>query len=105
MPDQVATIAKQAPHWAALVLVVGGFLWYLDRSSNTDDLVAKQRIDACHQVQTRSNEVLTLLADNLNSAAVEDARLRAAIEDFEKTLDRHTQAVDRLLDAMGAHQK
>jgi uncharacterized protein HemX len=59
------TLATTAPHWVCLILVVGGFLWYLDRkdqidSNNQDrsDLVAIQRIDNCHSVQERSIVVM-----------------------------------------------
>lgn len=93
----IESIATRAPHWAALVLIVGGFLYFMDRQQATADLVADQRIETCHAAQERATAVLDRLDQTLTKAATEDALLRASIIDFQRTLDRHTTAVERLL--------
>ena len=68
LEKHAATLSQQAPHWVCLLLVVSGFLYYLDRiderqsiEANRVDHVAVQRIDACHDVQERAISTMTEL--------------------------------------------
>lgn len=68
----VSTLAQQAPHWVCLLIVVGGFLYYLDRidersatKAQKTDLVAVQRIESCHSIQDQSIKVMGELSATL----------------------------------------
>ena len=61
-----------APQWAAVILIVAGFLGYLmakdqaeERSAAREDIVTVQRIESCHSIQNESNEVMGRLYDYL----------------------------------------
>lgn len=98
--QSVSNIAKQAPHWAALLLVVMAFLFYLDRQEQHADLVAEQRIRTCHAVQDRATTVLTQLSDHLAASAVAEAESRAALQHIELELSKQTGKIESLISAV-----
>jgi HD-GYP domain-containing protein (c-di-GMP phosphodiesterase class II) len=94
-------VASKAPHWAALILVVVAFLFYMDRSARTQELLAEQRIETCHDVQEAANDVLAQLTAVLQKAASEDALMRAQMRSLEDTMQRHTEAIEHLARELG----
>jgi predicted membrane chloride channel (bestrophin family) len=98
--NATSEVASKAPHWAALILVVVSFLFYMDRSTKTQELLAEQRIETCHDVQEAANDVLGRLTDVLQKAASEDALMRAQMRSLEDTMQRHTEAIENLVREM-----
>lgn len=88
----------------ALVLVVGAFLYFENKDSDRADLVADQRIQACHAVQADGTEALRELAESLDSQADRFSDLESALRDLTvsltETLSDHDRRLDRLLTAL-----
>lgn len=88
------SVAKQAPHWAALVIIVALFLYYLDRHDHSSSIVAEQRIDTCHAVQLRGTVALEQLTLAMTEMAVEDAKMRQELHDLGRLVLAHCQPVE-----------
>ena len=83
LPSTSKTIGKLAgsvPSLVINVLMVAIFLGYLVKMNERDDLVARQRIQECHDHQQRSVDVLEDVAIALKAQAIEFARLRDTVE-------------------------
>ena len=79
-------LADTAPHWIVMLMLTGFFLVYLERSDiresqavERDDLISKQRIETCHDVQERSIVVMDRIG---------------------QTLEKHNNSLDVLADEM-----
>ena len=82
-------LAHTAPHWFALLMVVGAFLLYLERHdkayaemSASKDTLAVQRIAQCHSVQERGYESM----DRLNATL--DLQVQT-FRDLSKVIEHH----------------
>jgi len=91
------TVSSKAPHWIALLLVILSFLIYMDRAQDTNNRLADHRIATCHAVQNSTNIVLSELSKTLTEASTENALMRAEIQTFRATIERHTLAVEHLI--------
>ena len=85
-------ISKNAPHWAALIIIVLAFLIYMERQSDKGDLLADQRIATCHRVQEDTVTILRSLNSSILEARVEDAKLHKSIEDMLDAMRSHMSA-------------
>ena len=82
-------LAHTAPHWFALLMVVGAFLIYLERHdqsvsrmSASKDILAVQRIEQCHRVQERGYDSM----ERLN--ATMDLQVQT-FRDLSKVIEHH----------------
>lgn len=102
IPDTASalrSLSDKAPHWLALLLVVGGFLAYLYKhdqmmleQTRTGDLVAMQRINECHSVQERGHDVMEKLAGALSGQTIALESLKSAVANLDSRLnDRQSQ--------------
>ena len=91
-----SSIASKSPHWAALLAVVGGFLFYMDRGSAQADIVAKQRIESCHAIQVESTEMLEVLNKTLIDMQVSNALLIAEWGEMRHDIEQHEDRADDL---------
>ena len=87
---------KRSPNLIALIVVVGCFLYYLYRhdqmkmqEASRDDLVAKQRIEQCHNIQHESNLVMDKLNTSLNNQGNAFRELTTAIRDLRVVMEAH----------------
>jgi hypothetical protein len=90
------TIAKNAPHWAALLLLVLAFLLYMDRKDTQNDLVAEQRIESCHSIQRQTTDVLRELVKATKDAATADAMLNQQMSNHRDDLEAHANSLTAL---------
>lgn len=83
--DALTNLGKQTPSLFAMLAVVSAFLVYQERTSAREDLVAKQRIEQCHQVQESSIEVIGQLTEAMQTQAIAfkelSIRLESVIDD------------------------
>lgn len=92
---------KRKPELLALLLIVGGFLYYMNLrdtqsiATQTDErrlmlktitaredrenLIASQRIQTCHDIQEQSNEAMNNIAEALRGGAQADARMQQTV--------------------------
>ena len=84
-----------APQWAAVILIVAGFLSYLymheqflQKQYERQDLVTIQRIESCHDVQDRSIDLMDKLSDSLAKQAQAFESMSRAFKDLEETVRR-----------------
>ena len=91
---------KQSPEKITVLLIVGGFLWYLFRHDALQleekrmvDLVSKQRIDNCHRIQSDSIKVMERLNDTLNNHDKAFVELLYSLKDFKKSLESNNAKI------------
>ena len=87
---------KKSPQLVSLLLIVGGFIYYLIRhdemqvkSQERDDMVAKQRIDRCHLNQSRATEIMDKLNTSLNSQGHAFHELSVTLRDLRNVMSMH----------------
>ena len=68
LKESLPGMFRQSPPWFALLVVVGGFLAYLDRQEGRvidrekrAESLSSLRIDTCHQVQTEATRAISEL--------------------------------------------
>lgn len=90
----VTNSLKKSPEKLTMLLIVGGFLLYLFRHDSLQyeekkmvDLVAKQRIDNCHRIQSDGIKVMERLNDTLNNHDKAFVELLYSLKDFKKSLE------------------
>lgn len=88
---EVSSVAKVAPQWAAIVLVVSGFIWYLRDKGIQEDAVSAQRIAICHDVQSGSTEAIKELTKVLSEQ-------EQALEVLSDSCDRMSALLQQILD-------
>ena len=95
-------IAVHAPHLVALILLVGLFLFYLERHNAAEkdedarmDKLAEVRITTCHNVQERAVEVMDELRESLGAQADEFRDLGNKSEALEKSIEALNQTIIR----------
>ena len=95
---------KNSPALIAILVIVAGFLFYLVRHdqmevarSQNDDLVAKQRIEQCHNIQHESNVIMDKLNTSLNSQGLAFAELTIAIRDLRHVVETHNTKMSEIL--------
>ena len=95
-------IAIHAPHLVALILLVGLFLFYLERHNAAEkdedarmDKLAEVRITTCHNVQERAVEVMDELRESLGAQADEFRDLGNKSEALEKSIEALNQTIIR----------
>ena len=83
----MSTLAKTAPHWFAVLVIVGAFLLYLHNHNKMIgihaermEIVADQRIEHCHSIQLKGYQVMDRLTQSLDEQRDEFHRLRAELE-------------------------
>jgi len=88
MPEPVKSVleslAKSAPSLTGYVLLTSLFLWHINSMANRDDLVAKQRIDACHNIKETSNKVMEDLREAMQLQAIAFNELSVRLEQSMK---------------------
>jgi len=90
----MASVARHAPHYFILLLIVGSFLWFLDRKNQAihkqndkEDLVSRLRIEQCHAVQDESVKVM--------------GELREVMREQSETFGALTMLINDHLDSAG----
>lgn len=94
----ILTGLKNSPDKLTILLIVGGFLFYLFRHESIEleekkmgDLVSKQRIDNCHKIQSDSTKIMERLNDTLNKHDRTFLELLYSIKDFKKEMQDNNQ--------------
>ena len=77
---------NNVPLWAANIILVFGFLTYMEMQTRRGDLVAEQRIKQCHAVQEESITVMRSLRDSMINYTAQCAGLGDAIESLSKDI-------------------
>lgn len=92
---ETARFAQSAPQWFAVLAVVGmflGFLWQHEKTlakfAERAEIVAKQRIDQCHNVQSRSLDVMDAVTKVLAEQQLSMQSLAEAIRDLEARIEK-----------------
>ena len=87
---------RAAPHYVALLVIVGSFLWFLnekevrhDASESREDLVANMRIASCRDVQERSIQVLESVQMSLAMQEETFVGLERTIHDLNRLVEDH----------------
>ena len=84
MPEPVKSVleslAKSAPSLIGYVLLTSMFLWHINSMAALDNLVAKQRIAACHDIKEQSNKVMDNLAEAMQLQALAFKELSVRLE-------------------------
>jgi len=73
--------------WAANIILVFGFLAYMEMDARRGDLVADQRIKNCHAVQEEAIMVMRSLRDSMANYTAQCASLGDAIEMLSREMD------------------
>jgi len=81
------------PQWAGYLVIVALFLGYLVKTNERDDVVATQRIERCHSIQTESNEIMK----ELTSALVLHSRVCSEMADRHELILRRLEVIDKKL--------
>jgi len=103
----ILIVLKRRPDILALLLIVGGFLYYLDRHDTQlqaaqavrearGDIVANQRIEVCHDVQEQAVDALERVAEMLQMHSESDALLINEIETLTITVSGNTDGLMRV---------
>ncbi len=98
---------KGRPDIILMLIVVGGFLFHIERKEIRDiaqqqqeaarlDLVAEQRIETCHDIQHRGIEAMNANTAALIMHAEKDTRLSEKIETMVITVSGNTDAINDL---------
>lgn len=97
----IVNALKQSPEKITILLIVGGFLWYLFRHDSLQyeekkmvDLVSKQRIDNCHRIQSDGIKVMERLNVTLNNHDKAFVELLYSLKDFKKSLESTNAKID-----------
>lgn len=116
-------ILKERPDFILMLLVVGGFLYYMDlkdqraadvaeREAARADFVAEQRITACHDMQHKATEAMDRNTAALILHSEKDARLAEEIDTLTITVSGHTNAihsmemsVQQLIEMVSQHER
>ena len=84
----IETLSKNnVPLWAANIIIVFGFLGYMEIQTRRGDLVADQRIKHCHAVQEEGILVMRSLRDSMINYTAQCAGLSDAIETLSQDMD------------------
>lgn len=84
----IETLSKNnVPLWAANIILVFGFLGYMEMDARRGDLVADQRIKNCHAVQEEAIMVMRSLRDSMANYTAQCAGLGDAIETLSRDMD------------------
>ena len=83
----IETLTKNnVPLWAANIILVFGFLGYMEMQTRRSDLVADQRIKHCHAVQQEGIIVMRSLRDSMVNYTAQCAGLGDAIETLSRDM-------------------
>ena len=95
----IETLNKNnVPLWAANIILVFGFLGYMEMDARRSDLVAEQRIKQCHAVQEESIEVMRSLRDSMVTYSVQCAGLGDAIQMLSRDMEDLQDQIRRIED-------
>ena len=102
--ENITSSLKKSPQLVSLLLIVGGFIYYLIRhdemqvkSQERDDLVAKQRIDRCHLNQARATEIMDKLNTSLNSQGNAFHELSVTLRDLRNIMSIHNTKMSLII--------
>jgi len=102
--ENITSSLKKSPQLVSLLLIVGGFIYYLIRhdemqvkSQERDDLVAKQRIDRCHLNQARATEIMDKLSTSLNSQGNAFHELSVTLRDLRNVMSMHNTKMSLII--------
>jgi len=116
-------ILKDRPDFILMLLVVGGFLYYMDvqdqraadaaeREAARADLVAEQRIATCHDMQHQATEAMDRNTAALILHSEKDAQLSEKVDTLTITVSGHTNAiqsmemsVQQLIEMVSQHER
>ena len=86
---------KHAPALLAIIILVGGFLWYLERHDVREsaehsrvDQLASLRIQTCHALQERSVQSIEILNETLRDQTEAFIAMTNTLEALEKEAER-----------------
>ena len=110
--DNITGGLKNSPHMITILLIVGAFLFYLIRhdemgmkNNERNELVAKQRIERCHDTQNDSTEIMKKLNDTLNKQGNSFHELSVTLSDLKAVVSMHNSKMGILLAEMTAMLK
>lgn len=93
----IETLNKNnVPLWAANIILVFGFLGYMEMDARRGDLVAEQRIKQCHAVQEESITVMRSLRDSMANYTAQCAGLGDAIDNLSQDLRELQNQIHRI---------
>jgi len=102
--ENITSSLKKSPQLVSLLLIVGGFIYYLIRhdemqvkSQERDDLVAKQRIDRCHLNQARATEIMDKLNTSLNSQGNAFHELSVTLRELRNVMSMHNTKMSLII--------
>lgn len=89
-------LLREAPYIGILAVIVGMFLWHIQRSDKDRNETIKKMGDSCHHVQDRATAALTRNSEAIGElAAVMQSHRR-----FAEKIDRSAERLDRTADRM-----
>ncbi len=77
-------IAHKAPHWAALLLLVGLFLFYMDHSTDASIRLSDQRMAYCQSIQGETTQVIKELNSTLKQLEITNAFVIRELSELRK---------------------
>jgi len=94
--------ARKAPELLTMLVMLGGFLWYLHDLENANqredarlDKLADVRIEHCHDVQAAGIQAMARLADALESQARVFSELERSIEELAGRIEDLEEQIKR----------
>jgi len=101
---------KEHPSFITVLAIVGSFLFFMDRQGRAfearvamDELVAVQRINACHDIQDRGIHAIDRLSDILLEHEKQFVAMQDILEETIRSNNLVREDVRRLLTLMEAH--
>jgi len=87
-PQSFSTVAKAAPHWAAMVIVVIACFVYLERKDARDADRGAMEHEKCHRVQQEIADVLKENTEAVREHSQTEAILSTRIEALINVVER-----------------
>lgn len=95
---------KTRPEIIGMLIIVGGFLYYMqvtesknieaqEKRDSREDLVAKQRMKTCHDIQSRGIQALDRNSAALVMHASSDSNLTGSIDKLNFTVGNNTNGL------------
>ena len=102
---------KSRPEIIGMLIVVGGFLYHMEvtesraiaaqeRRDGREDLVANQRIDACHDIQVRGIKAIDRNTEAMIMHAASDSGLTDAIDTLTFTVSGNTDGLRQVQETL-----
>ena len=101
--EGVLSLIKAAPQMVVFLVLVGGFLWFIDRSQGAKDLnstahqkLIQERIDTCHGVQEAGTAAMVMQTEAILAYSI-------ALTDHNTALDEQSEQLMELIFLLKQH--